>query len=100
MRALTATLALLLFVAGCATEKRGEAYVKAHPELDDETKRRILAGEAFKGMTSEEITASIGGPEMIRRVAGGTDYWEYRAAILVFQDGILVDWIDKKVLYR
>lgn len=97
MKVLIAVLAL--FLAGCASNKRGESYVKAHPELDAEMKRRILAGEAFEGMTGEQVIAALGGPIDVRRIADGTEYWEYRSVYLVFKEGVLLSWVDKRNLY-
>jgi hypothetical protein len=99
MRVWTAVL-LSLLIAGCASgNKRGEAYVKARPDIDPETKRRILSGEVVEGMSGEEVIAALGGPGSVRRIADGTEFWDYRAAVLVFKEGVLVNWVDKKTLY-
>lgn len=95
-----AMVAAVLLLAGCASgNKRGEAYVKAHPELSAELKRRIAAGEALPGMTGEQVIAALGGPKDVRRMADGAEYWEYSAAWLVFRGGVLEGWVDKKDLY-
>jgi outer membrane protein assembly factor BamE (lipoprotein component of BamABCDE complex) len=89
---------------GCASpqkqhKKRAEAYVNAHPELDQATRDRILAGEVVPGMTADQVVAAVGGPGHIQRMAGGTEHWEYASVVLTFKDGLLVSWVNKSVLY-
>ncbi len=57
-------LVLFILIAGCAPMpqqlqqaevERRQAYVAAHPTLDEITKNRILQGKIAIGMTSEEI---------------------------------------------
>jgi outer membrane protein assembly factor BamE (lipoprotein component of BamABCDE complex) len=84
---------------GCASNRPRLVYVEAHPELDPEIKRRIIAGEAVEGMTAEQVVASLGGPKGIERTADGFEYWDYPSMVLRFKDGQLVSWIHKKHLY-
>jgi hypothetical protein len=97
MRVLLASL--VLFLVSCASNKLGPSYVKAHPELDSETKRRILAHEVVEGMTQEQVIASLGGPIDVTRIANDIEHWDYRSSVLIFRNGVLVQWVDKKLLY-
>ena len=81
MRRLTIVVALSLVApaAGCAwvkstfgpkpaapaepsPEERRQAYVQAHPDLDDAHKQAILEGALAEGMTGEDVKASLGRP--------------------------------------
>jgi hypothetical protein len=47
------------------TEMRRRKYVEEHPELSDFVKRVILEGSHAKGMTKEQVVASLGEPNSI-----------------------------------
>lgn len=101
---LSLLIVLACSLASCASpqklhQKRAEAYVNAHPELDQATRDRILAGEVVPGMTAEQVIAAVGGPGHVQRMAGGTEHWEYSAFVLTFKDGVLVHWVNKSSLY-
>lgn len=106
---------LFLFVLLCASasfsqyyqfihenDHRRLAYVSEHPELQDEKKSCILAGEIDMNMTEKEVLASWGRPMDIHRTrtsAGVLEKWVYSRTIesesfpgkfLFFRDGILI----------
>jgi hypothetical protein len=49
------------------TELRRREYVKEHPEISDFIKKVILEGGYAKGMTKEQIIASLGEPNRINQ---------------------------------
>jgi hypothetical protein len=86
-----------ILVSACAaplSESR-ENYVKAHPNLDPQTKDAILKGEATVGMTQEEVKTSCGAPNIVTKgVEAGRycDYWGYkRFTVTLGPDGQVIN---------
>lgn len=80
---------------------RREAYVATHPELTEEQRNLLVAGEVWRGMSKDEAVASRGLPHDIWRNHGGDRHlekWIYRYGyyhrenFLVFDRRSLVDW--------
>lgn len=92
MRKLIA-LVLAVTLAGCddvpamqrrhaaeAAQARREAFVAAHTDLNEETRKAILAGKVFVGMTEEQALASWGAPSKKNRTilaSGVREQWVY-----------------------
>jgi len=51
--------------AGQAAANRQRSYLESHPDTDEEVRFAILNELARKGMTKEELMASLGKPDMI-----------------------------------
>jgi len=88
-----------------ATEKREaaqaaidarQAYVDAHPEMEDGAKRAILEERIRVGMTPEQVTASWGRPELKNindGAYGRREQWVYPSSqYLYFVHGKLESW--------
>ena len=50
---------------GQAAASRQHSYLESHPDTAKEVRFAILNGLTKKGMTKEELTASLGRPDLI-----------------------------------
>ncbi|MFQ5580768.1 MAG: hypothetical protein ACE5FZ_09150 [Nitrospiria bacterium] len=59
---------------------RIEDFLARHPELEEKRKEAIRAGRLEKGMSKEEVVASLGEPEKIKKVLRRSKFderWDY-----------------------
>jgi len=101
--ALVLAFVLSCFVS-CADDEsddvRQRGWVDAHPELSNDVRRAILAGDLVPeiGMTRDDVLASIGEPDRKETVEPphvlypAFERWVYesRDQVAVFQEGVLV----------
>lgn len=76
---------------GRAVANRRTSYLEAHPETKEEIKFAIINGIAAKGMTKEELTASLGEPTRVER-GGEFEVFVYdnqQPPSYYFKDGLL-----------
>ncbi|MFQ5950235.1 MAG: hypothetical protein ACE5J1_06070 [Nitrospiria bacterium] len=76
---------------------RVEAYLEAHPGLDERIKEAIREGRLLKGMSKDEVEASLGKPEEINKAlrrSGFQERWDYysKRQVLFFIDDTLRAW--------
>jgi hypothetical protein len=56
---------------------------------------KLIAGKIWKGMTTDMVQDSCGGPKKINRVINGNDVkedWFYNNSWLHFENDTLIDW--------
>ena len=78
-------------IAGQAAASRQNSYLESNPEISKEVRFAILNGLAKKGMTKEELTASLGTPDLMDQ-EGECDVFVYnepKAQRYHLKDGIL-----------
>jgi hypothetical protein len=85
-----------------------QAYVAGHPELSGGERAEILAGRISKGMSREQVVASLGGlacrPPVHRWVSDGVDHefcevqgeTRHSGTILIFRADRLLSWDEYK----
>ncbi len=78
---------------------RAEAFLMQHPELEEGRREAIRAGRLEKGMSKEEVEATLGLPEKITRVLRNPEFderWDYYSKRLVvyFSGNRLHTWKD------
>lgn len=66
--AVTALVCLAACLAGTTLKSR-QRYIRIHPEMSDEFKEAILAGEIRLGMHEGQVEAAIGPPNHVNRSA-------------------------------
>lgn len=76
-----------------AEEIRRRTYVKSHPELTEHIREAILKGQYATGMTKEQLAASFGEPDEIKKgqIYEQVIYKKYSNGTFYFENGILVD---------
>ena len=77
--------------------QRKEAYLQAHPNLDDQMRKAIKKSSVFVGMSMDQVKASLGKPEEIRPPMGtfmNSERWSYysKRMVVFFKDGQLISW--------
>lgn len=80
----------LAALAACATaDQRRRNYVEAHPDLSEEVREAILAGDLAEGMTPDEVIAVRGKPavEQGDARAGEAARWTYGYPEGDYRDG-------------
>ncbi len=102
----TTIICLLLFsLSGCsfyddfAVSKRRQAYLYNHPDAKYYVRIAIMYGEILIGMTQEQVTASWGRPQRVKRHVysfGIYEQWIYNSWYLNFKNGILTSRKIKK----
>ncbi len=78
---------------------RAEAFLARHPEIDDKRRKIIREGRLEKGMSKEEVIASLGSPEEIKKVLRRSEFderWNYytKRLFIYFGGGRLRAWAD------
>lgn len=78
---------------------RAEVFLSRHPELEEKRREAIRTGRLEKGMSKEEVVASLGDPEKIRRVLRRSEFderWDYftQRRFVYFREGQLRFWGD------
>ena len=93
-----------LFFGGCldsAAQKvqRRQTYAESRPNLEPEVRYAIFNRRIITGMTQEQVTASWGRPQRIKRNIysfGVYEQWIYGSWCLNFKNGILTTHKIKK----
>ncbi|MDT8303190.1 MAG: hypothetical protein RQ760_17055 [Sedimentisphaerales bacterium] len=83
---------------GQAAASRQNSYLESNPEVSKEVRFAILNGLAKKGMTKEELTASLGTPDLMDQ-EGEFEVFVYnepKAQRYYLQDGILKGTVFRK----
>ncbi|MCP4610176.1 MAG: hypothetical protein GY845_15815 [Planctomycetes bacterium] len=83
---------------GQAVARRQNSYLESNPEISKEVRFAILNGLAKKGMTKEELTASLGTPDLMDQ-EGECEVFVYnepKAQRYYLQDGILKGTVLRK----
>lgn len=91
---------LVVSICGCSgwvPKSQREDYVRQHPNLKPEIAATIIEGGWRRGMTREEVVASIGRPNDINTSVGSWgkhEQWVYGKSsfYLYFENGILTSW--------
>jgi hypothetical protein len=86
-----------LFFGGCfdyaaQNVQRRQTYAESHPNLEQAVRNAIFNRRIITGMTQEQVTASWGRPERVRRNVysfGVYEQWIYGSWYLNFKNGIL-----------
>jgi len=84
--------------AGQVEARRRNSYLESNPETSKEVRFAILNGLAKKGMTQEELTASLGTPDLMDQ-EGEFEVFVYnepKAQRYYLQDGILKGTVFRK----
>ena len=79
---------LICMLASCAGSRR-KNYVKLHSYLDKETKRLILNGNIFIGMTKTQLLASWGRPTKVNYTTTSKsrrEQWIYGNTLFEFRN--------------
>ncbi len=61
-------------------------YLRAHPDLDAETRERIAQGRVQEGMSLEQVRAALGPPDSRRAFEQGgeaLEVWTYPGALVL-----------------
>lgn len=74
-RKISSIILIVISLLGCSVSR--EAFVDAHPELNQTFKEAILRGEVLEGMTEDEVKASWGSPNQIVKGTEGDFYYVY-----------------------
>ena len=85
-------------IAGQAAASRQNSYLESNPEISKEVRFAILNGLAKKGMTKEELTASLGKPDLMDQ-EGECEVFVYnepKAQRYYLEDGILKGTVFRK----
>ena len=80
MKRLAMLFVVLLILTGCTPAHRRAAYLSAHPEVPRIERQRIEAGYIWRGMTTDELRASWGGPRRRQQdvsSTGARELWVY-----------------------
>lgn len=78
---------------------RAETFLAGHPELEERRREAIRAGRIEKGMSKEEVEASLGKPEKIKKVLRRSEFderWDYysKRLFVFFVGDTLRAWTD------
>ncbi|MHC4204392.1 MAG: hypothetical protein ACYSTT_07050 [Planctomycetota bacterium] len=97
-RLITIICSLLFILNGCsfyedfAVSRRRQAYLYSHPDSKYYVRIAIMYGEILIGMTQEQVKASRGRPQRVKRNVysfGVYEQWIYDSWYLNFENGIL-----------
>ena len=93
-----------LFFCGCfdfaaQNVQRRQTYAESHPNLEHAVRNAIFNRRIIIGMTQEQVTASWGRPQRVKRTIysfGVYEQWIYDGWYLNFENGILTTRKMKK----
>ncbi len=88
---------------GMAAVERRKQYVKDHPDLEERIRNAVVEGRIEKGMSEDDVTASLGRPHRVQILSLEPDrneVWIYRSGIYAsITNGILTQWrVHRKLI--
>jgi hypothetical protein len=97
---LSLLLCCSLFFGGCFDSaaqnmQRRQSYAQSHPDLEQAIRSAIFNRRIIIGMTQEQVTASWGRPQRIKRYVysfGVYQQWIYGSQYLNFKNGVLTSY--------